>query len=177
MNSYYQQWKSFEAERDPIFKEVLSKFNNQPIKMLEIGASRDLSHQAHLGDGWSDLTWLDYISKNGGHLTIVELDPQALENCKIITEDFKQHVTYVQQCGLEFLRTTKEVFDFYYLDGPDDCNFTVECFESCPKDKYRLIDDANMPRGKCDTLRPKYPNYELFKCRGCSHELILYPPQ
>lgn len=175
MNKYYESWIKVDAERDFIFRDVLSKFNNQLINILEIGASRDLNPQAHLGDGWADFTWAQYIKNNGGHLTIVELDGAALENCKILTEDFKEQITYVNGCGLEYLKNTKEKFDLVYLDGPDDLQFTVDCFELVNrKESVILLDDFHNGGKKSDMLKILHPDFKEIKCRGCDHAMGLY---
>jgi len=174
MNKYYEAFKNSINDRDFVFREVLNHFNKQPIKILEIGCARNLDcGLGKSGDGWSSLFFAEYVGQNGGHLDIVELESGNLENCKLITEEFKDNITYICADGLVFLDDNKD-YDLILLDAGDSPQITLQMFEKCDRNRsVILVDDAN-PGGKADLLRPAHPNYELFNCNHI-HQMILYP--
>lgn len=175
MNKYTEYHQNNPAERDYIFYEVLKKFNNEPINILEIGTARNLDPAAKHGDGVSIIFWGQYARLTNSKITVVELDPQALANCKIISEDFKDYITYINGDGLKYLDENND-YDLVYLDAGDSPSLTLEMFEKCDRNKnWIFVDDANGPGGKADLLRPAHQDYILYNCKGCSHEMILYP--
>ncbi len=182
-NTNYWYKNAFETDhaRKPVFLEVLAQLNNQPVNILEIGATGgDMSDPNYIhGAGGSSFYFAEYIRQNGGSLTVVDLNPQTLENCKVMLEDFVKtgiNIKFVCSDGLAFLKQNNN-FDFIYLDGPDQEVFTFECFRLINRTKTTvLIDDANgwdVGQGKCVRTRKYYDGYRLFKC-GISHEMIVY---
>lgn len=174
MNKYYEAWKSMECERDPIFYKTLALLEQKPANILEIGCARSLDMGSKRGDGVSSLFFAEYCRNFGGHLTIVELDAGNLENCKIITEDFKDIITYINDDGIQYLKNHKD-FDYIYLDAGDDPNLACLMFEEVDRKRSIVVmDDFNGPGGKGDVVKIKYDDYEYCKCQGCSHALGLY---
>lgn len=174
MNSYYEHWKNTEQPRDYVFDKALYLLNKQPAKILEIGTSRRLEDNAHASDGYSTFNWCEYIQEFGGSLDICDVDPVCIENCKILISDF------ISVIGINFhLRDGLELIDdsysLIYFDG-SDCNLEmVKQFEKM--NRYKTIgvcDDANLG-GKCDLLRTKYTDYEVYRCWPATHEMLIYP--
>ena len=174
MNEYYKAFKESVNDRDFVFTNILASYNEKPIDILEIGCARNLDcFTGKSGDGWSSLFFAEYVEQNYGSLEIVELDVNNLKNCMKITEDFVDHIIYVHMDGIDFLKKDNN-FDLIFLDAGDDPQITLEMFELCDRTKSDiLIDDANIG-GKADLVRPKYPDYQLFKCNQV-HEMIFYP--
>lgn len=178
MNKYYQKFKerAEKGSRDPVFVHIiynwLSKLKN--INILNIGSERDLALESREGDGWANLYWAELVQKNGGKLTIIDVDPQAINVSKIMLDDFigKIDINFVIGSGLDII--DKESWDFQYHDGPDDNKFTLDCMQKVDREKCSVLcDDANKS-GKCDLVRILYPNYWLFPCNYI-HEMIFYP--
>lgn len=182
-NTNYWYKNAFEVEhaRKPVFLDVLSQLNSAATNILEIGATGgDMSDNNYIhGAGGSSFYFAEYVRQNGGSLTIVDLNPPTLENCKVMLGDFVKagvDIRFVCDDGLAFLKQNNN-FDFIYLDGPDQEVFTFECFRLINRTKTTvLIDDANgwnLGQGKCVRTRKYYDGYRLFKC-GISHEMIIY---
>lgn len=177
MNKYYQKFneQAVLGSRDPIFIQIiynwLSKLNT--VNILNIGSERDAAVESRAGDGWANFYWAELVQYKGGKLTIVDNDPQAISVCKTILDDFvnKIDINFVTDSGLNLL---DQKYDFVYLDGPDDNNFTLNCMRKIDLNKCSvLIDDANRG-GKADAVRMLYPNYWLLPCNYI-HEMIFYP--
>lgn len=172
--NYYQFFKNSVGNRDTIFNYVLEKFYNRPISILEIGCSRNLDAGSRMGDGWSSLHFYDYISANGGKLDIVDLDPGAIENCKLLLgshPDYPKNVKFHVDYGINLIN--KE-YDLIYLDGGDNPNEMIEEYELIQKvspNSIILCDDFH---SKGSLLRQKYSNFELIKWNGNDHEMALY---
>ena len=181
-NANYWYKNAFETNhaRKYVFLEVLSQLNG-PAHILEIGATGgDMQDPNYIhGSGGSSFYFAEYVRQNGGSLTIVDINPQTLENCKIMLEDFVKDgvdIRFICSDGLEFLKNNNK-FDFIYLDGPDEETFTFEAFRLVDRYKSKvLIDDANgwdRSQGKCVRTRKYYQDYKLYKC-GTIHEMIAY---
>lgn len=175
MNKYYEAYKNSINDRDPVFIETLSRYNKKLINILEIGCARNLDcGLGKSGDGWSSMFFAEYVGTYGGHLTIVELDFNNLENCKLITEDFKDKITYINDDGLKFLDSGTENYQLVLLDAGDDPKITFEMFEKCNrKTSDLLIDDFN-PGGKGDILKTIHLDYQLFQVNHI-HQMAFYP--
>ena len=174
MNPYYTKWKERSHGRDHVFQNILARYNGKPLDIIEIGCARRLEDDAPDGDGWSTFFWCEYIEKYGGSLHVVDIDPVCVDNCRALTTDFvdKIDIQYHVDDGVQWcLRPC----DLIYLDAADDNELTVRMFENVDRDSTDiLVDDANRG-GKADLLRPKYPDYDLFKCGSGAHEMIFYP--
>lgn len=172
MNKYYQHFKSSASPRQFVFEKALNLLQEKPAKILEIGTIRDLDLKAKDGDGYSTLFWCEYVKKHGGSITIIDISNEAIENCKIVTSDFVNDIDikYVVDDGIKYI---DDSFDLIYLDGSDDNNQMIQQFEKCDRKKsFILCDDANKG-GKCDLLRSKYTDYELFQVNWL-HQMIAY---
>lgn len=172
MNKYYQNFKLTPSPRQFVFEKAIELLDQKPANILEIGTIRDLSLQAKDGDGYSTLFWCEYVKKYGGSILVTDISEQAIQNCKIVTQDFTNEIDikYVTEDGYNYINDS---FDLIYLDGSDDNNEMIKQFEKCNRLKSLILcDDANKG-GKCDLLRYKYPDYELFQVNWL-HQMIMY---
>lgn len=176
MNEQYEYWKSTictQISRDPVFLNVLEKFNDQQINVLEIGCARDLKMAARFGDGWSSLFWADYIYSNGGQLTSCDIDSQAVENVKKMLDFYNEKIKMeiLVEDGLNLLKS-KNDYNLIYLDGSDCPHQMLEQMSYCDLSKsYVLCDDFNQ---KGVLLPEKYPNFILYKIKGTNHQMALF---
>ena len=178
MNQYYQKFKerAEKGSRDTVFIQIvhnwLSKLKD--INVLNIGSEREAALESRSGDGWANFYWAELVQRNGGKLTIIDIDEKAIEVSKTMLDDFvgKIDINFVVGSGLDVI--SKESWDFQYFDGPDDNKFTLDCMEKVDREKCSVLcDDANAG-GKCDLMKIIYPNYWLMPCNYI-HELIFYP--
>lgn len=172
--NYFQFFKESVGNRDTVFNYVLEIFGKKPISILEIGCTRNLDHGARMGDGWSSLHFYDYISTNGGQLDIVDLDQSAISICNLLLSshpNYPNNVTLTVDYGRNLI--TKK-YDLIYLDGGDDPNEMVEEYELIQKVSPNAVILCDDFHAKGSLLRLKYPNYELIKWHGNSHEMAIY---
>lgn len=178
MNKYYQKFKeqAILGSRDPVFIQIIYnwfKYLDKP-NILNIGSERSLDLASRGGDGWANFYWAELVQINGGKLTIVDVDPEAISVSKTMLEDFveKIDINFVIGSGLDII--DKESYTFQYHDGPDDNKFTLDCIQKVDREKCSILcDDANRG-GKCDLVRMLYPDYWLLPCNYV-HEMIFYP--
>lgn len=166
MNKYYKKALETQHDRRPVFERVIRDYLSkiETPQILEIGCSRNLDENSIYGDGYSSLYWCDFLLKHGkGKLTIVEIDPAALESCKLILSDFIGKIDLEFICDDGLNGYTTQDFDLYYLDGGDQEWQTFEMFKKINLRKGMvLLDDFNYG-GKCDRIRSYYPFYELIQ--------------
>ena len=111
------------ATRDEVFYEVLKMFNEEPIKILQVGAIESFDCAFRYGSGWSAVFFANYIKKNGGELTVCDpnLDHLANSIASATLLDYKIHGMFGR--AEDFMRPE---YDLYYLDGSNDAE---ECLE------------------------------------------------
>jgi predicted O-methyltransferase YrrM len=127
--------------RTVVFEKVLKFLEQKPLKILEIGTSRDLNPSSHVGDGWSTIYWCEYIQKYGGKIITCDIEPEAIENCKKLTKKYTDSVDieYYLGDGEELI---DDSFNFFYLDGANDSRATYRQFKKINREQaYILVDD------------------------------------
>lgn len=159
-------------DRDYVFKQVLNKFNNKPINILEIGTSRSVNGKE--GDGWSTVFWADYIDKNGGKLDIVDISKNNLLISELILINLNvmsNKITFNLIDGFQFLLYNNK-YDLIYLDGGDDSSECLEQFEAIDRTKSHILIDDFHTKGKL--ISEKYKNeFELFNVNNI-HQMALF---
>ena len=173
MNNYYNYWKQSinqHLSRDPIFLDVLSKFENKPINILEIGCARDLNFQARYGDGWSSLFWADYIKENGGSLISCDINQGSLDNVKSLLENVEIQFSTILADGSDILKNNNQ-YDLIYLDGSDCPNQMLDQMKLCDLNRsYVFCDDFNQ---KGVLVAQEYPQHILYILSN-DHRMALF---
>lgn len=172
--TYYDTFTSIRGNRDPVFDSLLARLEGWAAQILEIGVARDLSTGARQGDGWSSMHFGRYISLRGGHLDLVDVSGDSLSNCATLLDSIPVPPPYSTHLmdGREFLRSTTGQYDVILIDGSDDPDEMVECFELAKtRGRFILCDDFQSKGAK---LRYIHPYFHLFKWENNPHEMSLY---
>jgi predicted O-methyltransferase YrrM len=173
MNKYYKYFTetlNTQPSRDPIFLNILSKFDKKSISILEIGCSRSLSDQSRFGDGWSSLFWAKYIMENGGLLKSCDIDIESINNVKILLENVPINFSTIVQNGSDLLKEDNN-YDLIYLDGSDDPQQMLDQIKLCNlNNSYVFCDDFHT---KGILVTEKYSNYILYKLKN-NHQMALF---
>lgn len=162
------------ANRTPVFDLVLSYLDGKPARILEIGVARDLNPAARQSDGWSSVHFGHYIAQHGGHLDSVDISQSSLDNCAALIASLPVHPSHALHCcdGREFINQTTVSYDIVLLDGSDDANEMLQCFEVVKtRARFILCDDF---QSKGSSLKTAYPNYHLFHWSNHAFEMGLY---
>lgn len=173
MNQYYDYWKNSintQLSRDPIFLDVLSRFNNQPINVLEIGCARSIDSQSRYGDGWSSLFWADYILQHGGSLVSCDIDQISINNVKTLLQSMPIKFEIIVEDGSQVLMRQNK-YDLIYLDGSDCPNQMLDQMKLCDlNNSYVFCDDFNQ---KGILVSKEYPNHILYRLSN-NHQMALF---
>ena len=153
------------ANRHVTFRIALNLLYQLPVhNIVETGSARGIT----TGAGGSSFMFAEFISKHGGHLTTIDIDPEVTQKCKEITAVFSGQITYVTGDSLVELGKINKPIDLLYLDSamiPDRGDategqehtlnefLTVENW--LHKGSVVLIDDNDMENGgKTARIKP-----------------------
>lgn len=106
------------ASQTLALEELHARFGFAPLRMVETGTIRNPSHDNRMGDGWATLTWLLWAAATGGRVWTVDVDPQAIELCKLMTRN-SPRIEYVLCDSVSFLRSFEAPIHLLYLDSFD----------------------------------------------------------
>lgn len=184
MNKYCSLFKSERTPRTPVFEWIMANVldKEQIPTILEIGSIRPNEQDPNLGfqsDGFSSFYWADYLRTRGkGNLTIVDLNPLAIEQAKVVLADYSDvDIKFIVGDGLDW--AGKPGFSLVYLDGPENSDITYEMYRKINRAEASILcDDANFAFnnfGKCFLLRLFYGGYYVFNLENTSHQMMYYP--
>lgn len=132
--------------------EILHGLNKINIIIVETGTTRGVLGGGVKGDGWATLAWGWYCQKYGGKLVTIDYLNEAIENCKSITSKYAEHIDYVVNDSVEYLKGFSEKIDLLYLDSCDDPNHILNelkaVYGNLKDDSIILIDDTDSKSGK-----------------------------
>lgn len=111
LSPYVDRHKSFDA----LFREIVARFSNPTI--IETGTIR--SEEDWPGAGFFTYLAGAFLSRFGGHLHSVDIDPHKSHFAREWTAVFGVHVTVHQQDSIRFLNSFTEPIDVLYLDSLD----------------------------------------------------------
>ncbi len=126
------------AVRDGLFKEILDSFNEQPIKVFQIGAIESLENKFRIGSGWSDLFFGVYIKKYGGTLVVVDICLNHIANSSFVSSQIGYETNFIFGDANNFISTG---YDIYYLDGAD-ISYAEDAYEQTLS-QFKKIEGTN----------------------------------
>ncbi len=146
-------------------------------RILETGCQRQ---KDDVGAGMSTSIFGEFVCRNGGHLTTVDLIPKHLQVCRECTTEFSSRISYVESDSVTFLARHDGQLDLLYLDSidyplddneeqkklsQDHCLAEFRVIEprlnpSC----LVLIDDNTMPGGGKPRLLKEYLASKHWSC-------------
>ena len=152
-------------ERDGVFSMVLDKFSPNEINIFQVGAIESLDSKFKIGSGWSDIVFGRYIMRNGGSLTIVDINLDHLAHSVFMANNLGYPVQ------VEFgdaVNSIKEGYDIYYLDGADEPlghQQTLEQFQKIEHTKSLVIVDDVQTKALSlkNYLKEKQIEFELHE--------------
>jgi hypothetical protein len=154
------------SARDEVFKTALTYLKGEPASFIEVGCLRDLKGRA--GDGWSTLHWADYVERNGGELTVVDITQESLDLCKGLVDNFNIEANFICDKGENQVDST---YDFVYLDGGVCPHEALTQFEKCNTETQVILMDDFHTKGVI--VDEKYPDKLLFRFSN-GHKMALY---
>jgi SAM-dependent methyltransferase len=130
------------------------RFDSAPL-IVETGTTRGDLGGGLEGDGWATLVFSWYCKKYGGTVITIDIEEEAIENCKIITHEYKDNIIYHVGDSVSFLEGMKDKeINLLYLDSADDPtlikNELLAASDNISPTSIILIDDThdNLTKGK-----------------------------
>ncbi len=141
-----------ESLKDAI--DLLHSFGKESVTIVETGTTRGSLGGGVVGDGWATLAFGWYCKRHGGEVYTIDILEEAIDECKKITEPYKDVINYIVGDSVEFLSSFDKEVDLLYLDSSDDPQLIYKELRSI-LDKLTdtsliLIDDTHdgLRRGK-----------------------------
>ena len=124
----------------------------QDPRIIEIGTSRTLQEGSRESDGYATVAFGWYLQTYGGRLWTIDISKKAIENCKILTRDYRDVIRYIHNESTCALEENDQGIDMLYLDGANDpAQNLVECEKAFPylgEHAVVLMDDTSLKRYK-----------------------------
>lgn len=99
-------------------RELHERYGMMPVNIVETGTIRCPLDRFRTGDGWSTLTWKLWAEATGSRVWTCDIDPNAIQVCRAITED-SPHIEYVCGDSIQFLKQFPETIHLLFLDSFD----------------------------------------------------------
>lgn len=118
INNWFDlKYKAKSDGRYPTFKLALNLFIQRGGKnILETGTTRQVEDY---GAGYSTVLFGDLISTYGGHVWTIDLSQDNMDVCKLVTEPYKDNISYIVSDSHAYLALHKDPIDLLYLDSYD----------------------------------------------------------
>ena len=152
-------------ETQKIGLNLLNQICEYPV-MVETGTLR---MDNDWGAGMSTFVFGRYIEEYGGSLITIDNSMDNMNVCKVVTERYKSHITYIVENSLEYIPRIIKKIDFLYLDSMDcpingDASISQEhnlnefllCESKLSDNAVIMIDDVDFPNGGKALLTHKY---------------------
>ena len=133
--------------RDFIFNWALSQFKEKPVTVFQVGAIETFRVPWRLGSGWSDTIFGPYIAKNGGKLTVIDINLDNIAHSMFASTCLDYEINVIYGDAIDYIGDGR--YDIYYLDGGNDPQETLDQFNKI-KDKKSIIivDDYSIKGSK-----------------------------
>lgn len=112
--------------------EALAKRTGRDrLDVLETGSIRHEGAQYHSNDGWSTLTFAEYVDAHGGTACSIDLDVRAAD-AVLRSRGLRDHVELVEGYSVDvlalMLATVDDGFDAILLDSDNDADLILHEF-------------------------------------------------
>ena len=114
---WFEQYREKSDWRYFSFLEALRLFNGFGGKVIvETGTIRQVDDW---GSGYSTFIFGKYCSLMGAELYTIDINPEHLTLCKVITKEFADKIHYIEGDSAVVLKNFGETIDLLYLDSVD----------------------------------------------------------
>lgn len=124
-----------------------TKTGRAELSILETGSIRNTGEEYHQNDGWSTLTFAEYVRDNGGSLISIDLDTAAADEV-LTRHDVRRFVMLVEGDSVETIGRLKPstALDVVLLDSENDAELIMREFIAVKERTVRpalfLVDDV-----------------------------------
>ena len=176
VNEWYTlNYKNKSGERFITFQlalRMLYELNNAPL-IVETGCLR---LENDFGAGYSTYIFGECVTLFGGNLITIDNTPHHMKTCKVLTDKFKNNITYITDDSLNTLRNFTKTIDLLYLDSYDcpiegdatlsqqhNLNEFILAENKLHDKSLILIDDVNFSNGGKSKLTHEYLQKNKYK--------------
>lgn len=137
-----------------LFEYVFKNRNIRDFNIVETGTLRGVLAEAIPGDGGSTCLWGFFCKLTGNKCYTVDILPDAIENCRKWTQEYKESINYVVSDSVSFLENFNDRIDLLFLDSFDSPPQFMEqasqhqlkeiesCYDKLKPGTLILLDDA-----------------------------------
>lgn len=137
--------------------EMLNEVKDKDVFIIETGTTRGDLGGGPESDGWATPLFGWYCQQKGGTVWTVDIEEEAIEQCKKITKDFSEHIQYFVGDSSKILAKSDRHIDLLYLDSANDPVIALNELKACEKNISEktivYIDDTSLnkkrPGGVC----------------------------
>jgi len=105
------------AGRAKTFKKALQLLNERAThNIVETGCIRQ---ENDYGAGYSTVIFGEFCKRLGGHISTVDISPENIAVCKLVTTQYKDMIDYYIDDSVNFLKNYDKWIDLLYLDSLD----------------------------------------------------------
>jgi hypothetical protein len=105
---------------------MLHDIKSRGTVIVETGTTRGSLGGGVEGDGWATLLFGWYCKSYEGKITTIDIVPEAIEECKEITKDYSDVISYRVGNSVEIIaKDLNEPIDLLYLDSANDPQITL----------------------------------------------------
>ncbi|MBL6991690.1 MAG: hypothetical protein ISR65_18055 [Bacteriovoracaceae bacterium] len=126
----------------------LEKVRPTNVFIIETGTTRGDLGGGPEGDGWATPLFGWYCKKNGGTTWTIDIEEEAISQCREITKEYADQITYFVGDSSEIIQKANVHVDLLYLDSANDPLIALNELKAAEKnitDKTIIyIDDTSM---------------------------------
>jgi hypothetical protein len=122
-----------------LFDNIYKRFGDKPIIMLETGTTRGKNINDINGGGGSTIVFGKWCELTNSKLITVDINSESINDCKNSTKQFSNHIEYIEQDSVAYLRNFEKPVDFLYLDSMDTSDYNKNIIEEACRHQLKEI--------------------------------------
>lgn len=124
------------------FEELIKRFGEEPILILETGTTRGKTIQEINGGGGSSIVFGKWCELTNSKLITVDISEESMNDCRSNTALYTPYIEYVVQDSASFLKNFNQKIHLLYLDSMDTSDWNNSVVETACQ--HQLVEAQNI---------------------------------